>query len=67
VLLTNGRGAMSRIRADLGSIRSKYDCLLGANLHPDFPVDRHVFVKRARIWVNADGFYSHSMRPTWQL
>ncbi len=58
VLLTNGRGAMSRIRADLGAIRSKYDCLLGANLHPDFPVDRHVFVKRARIWVNADGFYS---------
>ena len=58
VLLTNGRGAMSRIRADLGSVQSKYDCLLGANLHPEFPVDRHVFAKRVRIWVNADGFYS---------
>lgn len=55
-LLTNGRGAMSRLRVDLGSIRSKYDCLLGANLHPSVPVDRHVFVKRLRAWVNADGF-----------
>lgn len=56
VLLTNGRGAMSRMRVDLGTIRSKYDCLLGANLHPAVPVDRHVFLKRARAWVNADGF-----------
>ncbi|MFZ9854833.1 MAG: amylo-alpha-1,6-glucosidase [Limisphaerales bacterium] len=56
VLLTNGRGAMSRIRADLGAVRSKYDCVLAANLHPEVPVDRHVFVKRFRAWVNADGF-----------
>lgn len=56
VLLTNGRGGMARICADLGKINSKYDCVLGANLHPQFPVDRHVFVKRVRVWVNADGF-----------
>lgn len=56
VLLTNGRGGMARLGVDLGAIRSKYDCLLGANLHPDVPVDRHVFVKRVRVWVNADGF-----------
>lgn len=56
VLLTNGRGAMARLRADLGSVKSKYDCLLGANLHPAVPSDRHVMVKRARAWVNADGF-----------
>ena len=56
VLLTNGRGAMSRLRLDLGAVRSKYDCLLGANLHPQIPVDRHVFAKRLRVWVNADGF-----------
>ncbi|MEK7414994.1 MAG: amylo-alpha-1,6-glucosidase [Planctomycetota bacterium] len=55
-LLTNGRGAMSRLYADLGQVRSKYDCLLGANLHPDAPCDRHVFAKRLRAWVNADGF-----------
>ena len=57
-LLTNGRGGMARLRIDLGGIQSKYDCLLGANLNPEFPVDRHVFAKRARVWVNADGFLS---------
>jgi len=56
VLLTNQRGGMTRLGVDLGRIQSKYDCLLGANLHPDVPVDRHVFAKRARVWVNADGF-----------
>ncbi len=56
VLLTNGRGAMARLAVDLGAIESKYDCLLGANLHPTLPVDRHILAKRARVWVNADGF-----------
>jgi starch synthase (maltosyl-transferring) len=58
VLLTNGRGGMARLCVDLGRIQSKYDCALGANLHPELPVDRHVFVKRIRAWVNADGFLS---------
>ncbi len=56
VLLTNGRGGMARIPVDLGGVHSKYDCLLGANLHPTVPVDRHVFAKRLRVWVKADGF-----------
>ena len=56
LLLTNGRGAMARLQADLGAIASKYDCLLAANLHPDCPSDRHVLAKRLRAWVNADGF-----------
>ncbi len=56
VLLTNNRGGMARLGVDLGRIHSKYDCLLGANLHPTVPVDRHVFAKRARVWVDADGF-----------
>lgn len=56
VLLTNGRGGMARLAADLGRIFSKYDCLLGANLHADLPVDRHVFAKRVRVWINADNF-----------
>ena len=55
-LLTNGRGAMARLAADLGRVNSKYDCVLGANLHPALPVDRHVFAKRLRAWINADGF-----------
>ncbi len=58
VLLTNGRGAMARLCLDLGRVNSKYDCALGANLHPDLPVDRHIFAKRIRVWVNADGFIS---------
>jgi glycogen debranching enzyme/glycosidase len=55
-LLTNGRGAMARLQADLGAVASKYDCLLGANLDPEVPCDRHVLAKRLRAWVNADGF-----------
>ncbi len=58
VLLTNHRGGMARMAVDLGRIQSKYDCVLGANLHPGVPVDRHIFVKRLRVWVNADGFLS---------
>jgi predicted glycogen debranching enzyme len=58
VLLTNGRGGMARLLVDLGRVNSKYDCVLGANLHPSVPVDRHVLVKRLRVWVNADGFLS---------
>ena len=58
VLLTNQRGGMARLCVDLSRVNSKYDCVLGANLHPSVPVDRHVLVKRLRIWVNADGFLS---------
>jgi predicted glycogen debranching enzyme len=58
VLLTNQRGGMARLGVDLGRINSKYDCALGANLHPTVPVDRHIFAKRIRVWVNADGFLS---------
>ncbi|HEY1172605.1 MAG TPA: amylo-alpha-1,6-glucosidase [Verrucomicrobiae bacterium] len=56
VLLTNGRGSMTRMCVDLGRVKSKYDCVLGASLHSEIPVDRHVFLKRLRLWVNADGF-----------
>jgi predicted glycogen debranching enzyme len=58
VLLTNGRGGMARLCVDFGHIQSKYDCLLGANLHASLPVDRHVLAKRVRLWVNAFGFIS---------
>ncbi|MCD6050154.1 MAG: hypothetical protein K0Q55_1557, partial [Verrucomicrobia bacterium] len=58
VLLTNGRGAMARMCVDLGRVKSKYDCVLGANLHAEIPVDRHILLKRVRLWVNADGFIS---------
>jgi len=57
-LLTDGIGGMARMCVDFGAIKSKYDCLLAANLHPRVPVDRHVFAKRARVWITADGFTS---------
>lgn len=57
-LLTNGIGGMARLCVDFGKIKSKYDCLLGANLNDRVPVDRHIFAKRARLWVNAGGFIS---------
>jgi glycogen debranching enzyme len=47
---------MARLQADLGRIASKYDCLLAANLDAAVPCDRHVLAKRARVWVNVDGF-----------
>ncbi len=56
VLLVNGRGGMARLGVDVGHIKSKYDCVLGANLDPNYPVDRHVLVKRLRGWISADGF-----------
>ncbi len=49
---------MARLCVDLGRVNSKYDCALAANLNPTVPVDRHVFVKRLRVWVNAAGFLS---------
>jgi starch synthase (maltosyl-transferring) len=55
-LLTNGIGGMARMCVDLGRVKSKYDCALGANLHHEVPVDRHILVKRVRAWVNAAGF-----------
>ena len=58
VLLTNGNGGMARLCVDLGRVNSKYDCVLGANPNASVPVDRHVFVKRIRVWVNANGFLS---------
>ena len=56
VLLTNCLGGMARMCVDLGRIHSKYDCALGANFNKNFPTDRHVFVKRVRVWLNAGGF-----------
>lgn len=55
ILLGNGRGAMLRMPADLGGVRSKYDAVLAANLHPELPVDRQVLVKSVHAWLRVDG------------
>lgn len=51
LLLTNGRGAMLRAPLLWGRLQSRYDALLGANLNPDFPVDRWILFSRCRAWV----------------
>lgn len=51
LLLTNGRGAMLRAPILWGQLESRYDALLGANPHPDFPVDRWILFSRCRAWV----------------
>ncbi len=77
-LLTNGRGAMSRMSACLGESQSKYDCVLAANLNPTLPVDRWVMAKRLRVWVDVNGFlaeldrtrmisFAAGERALWQL
>jgi len=55
-LSTNGRGAMSRARLRWGSLASRYDALLAANLHADYPVDRHIMFTRCRAWVRYQGY-----------
>jgi predicted glycogen debranching enzyme len=55
---TNGRGGMLRASANWAQLNSRYDCLLAANLHPNCPVDRHIFLRRWRAWSR---FRGHSM------
>jgi predicted glycogen debranching enzyme len=55
-LSTNGRGAMCRARVRWGSLASRYDALLAANLHPEYPVDRHIMFTRCRAWIRYQGY-----------
>ncbi|MBQ9727764.1 MAG: glycogen debranching enzyme N-terminal domain-containing protein [Kiritimatiellae bacterium] len=55
-LLVNGRGAMARVRARFGEVRSQYDALLAANPDPAVPCDRVVLLPRVRAWVVHQGF-----------
>lgn len=64
-ILTNGRGAMAQVRGRWAEILSGYDCLLGANPHPDFPVDRRIVLARCRAWLVHCG-YSQAIGPAVQ-
>ena len=57
---TSRRGALAQVRIGWAELRSKYDGLLCANLHPDVPVDRHTMFTRCRAWVVRKG-YSHEL------
>jgi predicted glycogen debranching enzyme len=79
VLGTNGRGGMMRAHGSWGRLESRYDALLAANLHPDFPEDRWIMFTRCRAWVRYQGFsyeigmncldaltLGHSPRGLWE-
>lgn len=46
----NGRGALLWHTVEPGELRSRYDAVLLANLNPDFPENRHIMLRRFRIW-----------------
>jgi len=46
----NGRGGLLWHPIEPGELRSRYDAVLLANLNPDYPEDRHIMLRRFRIW-----------------
>ncbi|MBN1865214.1 MAG: glycogen debranching enzyme N-terminal domain-containing protein [Victivallales bacterium] len=50
-LSTNRRGAMLHIPVSFSSLQSRYDAILAANLHKDYPVDRRVMWSTCRMWI----------------
>jgi len=60
-LSTNGRGAMTRLPLAWGALESRYDALLAANCHSEFPVDRWIMLTRCRAWIVFQG-YSQEIR-----
>ncbi|UDQ97909.1 amylo-alpha-1,6-glucosidase [Lentisphaerota bacterium WC36G] len=54
-LQTNKRGGMLHCCVNWGEIRSRYDVLLGANLSDEHPEDRHVFLRRYRLYLFHNG------------
>lgn len=64
-LCTSDLGAMAQVRAKWGTLLSKYDAFLSANLDRNHPVDRHVMLSRLRGWaVYRD--YSYEITPESQ-
>lgn len=50
-LCSNDLGGMSQVRAEWGTIRSKYDAILAANCNCNYPVDRRIMFTRCRAWL----------------
>lgn len=77
-LLTNDRGSYCLLPVAPGTVYSKYNALLAANLHPSLPDERVVLVKRLRCWLETQ-LYSYPLetdylqcfrrfpRPTWEF
>ncbi len=52
----NRHGAVAHVNGEWGRLDSVYDCLLGANLNPNVPVDRHIMLRRLRAWAVVRGY-----------
>ena len=55
-LAVNQRAGTTIARGAFSELRSKYDALISANLHPDYPEDRHIMLTRIRGWTVYKGF-----------
>jgi predicted glycogen debranching enzyme len=56
LLGTTSTGGMMRAPGDWGELHSRYDGLLGANLHPGMPENRRMVLARCRIWAIFQGY-----------
>jgi starch synthase (maltosyl-transferring) len=54
-ICANRSGASVQARAAFGTIESKYDALLAANLNPAGPDDRRIILTRVRQWLRRGG------------
>jgi len=50
------KGGMMRAAAWWGKLESRYDALLAANLNPDYPENRWMFLSRYRLWAVFQGY-----------
>lgn len=50
-LQANGRGAITHLRLDMPAVSSRYDAIMLANLSTEYPEDRHVMLRRLRMWM----------------
>jgi predicted glycogen debranching enzyme len=55
-LATNGRGGMLKAPVAWGELKSRYDCLLAANMSPEYPEDRWIMFTRCRAWLVFQGY-----------
>jgi len=62
-VLSNGAGAMSRVKLAWGAVDSQYDALFAANDNPRAPGDRLVLWTRCRAWLRHEG-YSRAIDAT---
>jgi len=53
---TNGHGAVMRAGVAWGTLSSRYDALLAANMNSEYPEDRWIMFTRCRAWLVFQGY-----------